>query len=112
MREYRDRTVQEVAACTCDRCGRRMTPVDDQWEWYEKMSLDWRGGFGSIFGDGAHVSLDLCQQCVRDTLGRWLRVDPPSAPDGSMQALKGVVPRPNAPVSVDRMNPWEFHERD
>jgi hypothetical protein len=68
MLEYRDRTVQEVAACTCDRCGRRMTPDDDQWKWYEKVSLDRSGGFGSVFGDGARVSLVLCQQCVRETL--------------------------------------------
>jgi len=87
MREYRNRTVQEVAACTCDRCGRRMTPDDDQWEWYERVSLDWRGGFGSVFGDGAHMSLDLCQQCVRDTLGPWLRVDLPSA----LRFLPGTV---------------------
>ncbi|MGF6933621.1 hypothetical protein OKW41_002760 [Paraburkholderia sp. UCT70] len=56
MREYRDRMVQEIAVCTCDRCSQRMSPDDDQGEWYEKVSLDWRGGFGSVFGDGAHLS--------------------------------------------------------
>ncbi|MGF6933462.1 hypothetical protein OKW41_002601 [Paraburkholderia sp. UCT70] len=56
MRENRDRRVLELAAFTCDRCGRRITPDDDQWEWYEKVSLDWRGGFGSVFGEGAQMS--------------------------------------------------------
>jgi hypothetical protein len=134
MREYREKTVQEVAACTCDRCGRCMTPEDD--EWCERLSLDWHGGFDSVFGDGTHVSLDLCQHCVRDTLGAWLRVDHPAAPadnvrlkrlmartpaweqpvaqGGSVRALKGSVPRPVAPASVDAMNPgtWRMPDAD
>ncbi|MBB5503171.1 MbcA/ParS/Xre antitoxin family protein [Paraburkholderia sp. MM5384-R2] len=112
MREYRDRMVQEIAACTCDRCSQRMSPDDDQGEWYEKVSLDWRGGFGSVFGDGAHLSIDLCQQCLRDTLGSWLRVDPPSATDNVIEALKGVVSRPDVRVTVDQMNPLLFGEQD
>ncbi|WP_179104922.1 hypothetical protein [Burkholderia pseudomallei] len=118
MREYRDKIVQEVSACACDRCGRHMTPTDH--EWYEKLSIAWRGGFESIFGDGAHVSLDLCQHCVRDTLGQWLRIvdsdDWAAAPGNSVQALKGIVRQPDAPVSVDQMSPaaWELrgHEKD
>lgn len=109
MREYRDKTVQELAACTCDRCGRHMTPMDH--EWYERVSLDWQGGFDSVFGDGAHVSLDLCQHCVRDTLGQWLRVDLPAAPEGPVQALKGMVRQPDAPVSVDQMSPAAWGRR-
>jgi hypothetical protein len=37
MLEYQDRTVREVAACTCDRCQRRMTP--DDYDWHEKLSI-------------------------------------------------------------------------
>jgi hypothetical protein len=72
MLEYRDRVVQEVAACTCDRCQRHMTP--DDYDWHEKLSIAYRGGFGSIFGDGRDISIDLCQQCVKETLGAWLRI--------------------------------------
>jgi hypothetical protein len=81
MLEYQNRTVQEVAACTCDRCQKRMTPDDHDSGWHERMSLSFRGGFDSIFGDGNEVSVDLCSQCVRDTLGAWLRITPPE-PDG------------------------------
>jgi hypothetical protein len=28
MLEYRKKAVLEVAACTCDRCGSRMSPED------------------------------------------------------------------------------------
>jgi len=74
MLEYQDRTVQEVASCTCDRCQKRMMPDDP--DWHEKVSVAFRGGFDSIFGDGNEVSLDLCQQCVKETLGAWLRITP------------------------------------
>jgi hypothetical protein len=76
MLEYREKTVREVSACTCDRCGRRMTPEDGDGEWYEKVALGWQSGFDSIFGDGNTISIDLCQHCVKETLGSWLRVMP------------------------------------
>jgi hypothetical protein len=81
MLEYQNRTVQEVAACTCDRCQKRMTPDDHDSGWYERVSLSFRGGFDSIFGDGSEVSVDLCPPCVRKTLGPWLRITP-ADPDG------------------------------
>lgn len=77
MLEYRDKTVREVFACTCDRCGLRMSAED--FGWHEKVSLDWRGGYRSVFGDGSRVSIDLCEHCVRETLGQWLRIEPYSS---------------------------------
>jgi len=75
--EYRKTITQAVSACTCDRCGRRMSPDSADLEWQERLSVAYRGGFGSIFGDGCEISIDLCQHCVRDTLGAWLRIEPP-----------------------------------
>lgn len=72
MLEYQDKVAQEIAACTCDRCSRRLTPDDD--DWHEKLSVAYRGGYYSVFGDGAAISIDLCQQCVHETLGSWLRI--------------------------------------
>lgn len=105
MLEYQDKTVQEVAACTCDRCQRRMTP-DDDFNWHEKLSIAYRGGFGSIFGDGCDISVDLCQQCVKETLGTWLRISPgdDGSASGSVKALKGIVRKPERSVSVEDMN--------
>jgi hypothetical protein len=75
MLEYRKKVVNEPAACTFDRCGRRMTAdLDQDWEWNEKRSISFEGGFGSVFGDGNRVHVDLCQQRVLDTLGQWLRI--------------------------------------
>ena len=40
----------------------------------EMMSISFDAGYGSIFGDGNRVEVDLCEACLRDTLGAWLRV--------------------------------------
>jgi hypothetical protein len=29
-------------------------------------------GYGSVFGDGAHIQLILCQSCVKDLLGKYI----------------------------------------
>lgn len=78
MREYRSRTVQELAACICDRCQRRLTS-DEPGEWQERLSFDQSCGFDSVFGDDNTISLDLCQHCVREVLGQWLRITPGAA---------------------------------
>jgi hypothetical protein len=75
MLEYQDKVVQDVAACICDRCHRRMTRDDP--DRYERLSVAFTGGFYSIFGDGCEVAIDLCQQCIKETLGAWLRISPP-----------------------------------
>jgi len=72
MLEYHDKVVQDVAACTCDRCQRRMTPEDHP-DWEEKLSVAFSTGYDSIFGDRNEVEIDLCPQCVKETLGAWLR---------------------------------------
>lgn len=76
MREYRPRTIQELAVCTCDRCQRRLI-ADEPGDWQERLSFDHSCGFDSVFGDGNTVSLDLCQHCVREVLCEWLRITPP-----------------------------------
>lgn len=61
--------------CICDRCGRVISPSDYD-EDQERLSIDFRGGYGSVFGDGSTVQADLCQHCVKKVLGRWLRIRP------------------------------------
>jgi hypothetical protein len=43
-------------------------------EWDEHISIAFRGGYYSIFGDGNEVELDLCQHCFKEVLGQWIRV--------------------------------------
>ncbi len=63
----------------CDRCGRQAERDDLDCEFPEFMSIQNRAGYGSIFGDGIRVEVDLCQRCVKDTLGAWIRVTDPLA---------------------------------
>nr|WP_237203814.1 hypothetical protein [Ralstonia solanacearum] len=94
MREYQPRTVQELAACTCDRCKRRMTPEDGEWQ--ERLAFDHTCGFDSIFGDGNTVSLDLCQHCAREVLGQWLRITPHDEPTKPVSWAEYLASGPRA----------------
>ena len=60
----------------CDRCG-RLAELGDT-EFPETACLDLKAGYGSIFGDGNEVQIDLCQYCLKLTLGRWLRIVDPN----------------------------------
>lgn len=65
-------TVGVVHQLVCDRCGKEAARNES--EFHEMTSIDFKAGYGSIFGDGNRVEIDLCQHCLRDTLGTWLRV--------------------------------------
>jgi hypothetical protein len=64
-----------VKQLRCDRCDREAE--DGESEFYEFTSIAYRAGYGSILGDENMVEIDLCQQCLKETLGPWLRVTPP-----------------------------------
>lgn len=69
-----------VKRLVCDRCGREAEHED--LEFAEFLSFASKGGYGSVFGDGNEIEIDLCQHCMKEILGRWIR----SRPDGSQQA--------------------------
>jgi hypothetical protein len=68
--------VVERTVCSCDRCGQQITAEDDRSEWQEKFAIRFRGGYGSVFGDGSSVAGDFCQSCIHQVLGKYLRVVP------------------------------------
>lgn len=68
-----------VKQIRCDRCDRLAEVGDAELEFQEFFSINQQAGYASIFGDGNHVQVDLCQHCLKDVLGRWLRIDDPSA---------------------------------
>jgi hypothetical protein len=67
--------VLSVTGITCDRCG--FSAETGEPEAGEFLSHRDVGGYGSIFGDGASVAIDLCQRCIKDLLGKWIRVGTP-----------------------------------
>ena len=66
-----------VDRIVCDRCGKEVERGGP--ELSAMTSIDFLAGYASIFGDGNRVELDLCEPCLRDTLGTWLRVKAPEA---------------------------------
>lgn len=68
-----------VKQIRCDRCDRLAEVGDAELEFQEFVSIDLKAGYASIFGDGNHVQVDLCQHCLKDVLGPWLRIEDPSA---------------------------------
>ncbi len=61
-----------VKQIRCDRCERLSELGETEFE--EFVSVDHKAGYASVFGDGNQVQIDLCQHCVKELLGQWLRV--------------------------------------
>jgi hypothetical protein len=56
----------------CDRCGRTASHKDAEYK--EFLQIGRRGGYGSIIGDGTDWSLDVCQHCLVDVFGKYIRL--------------------------------------
>lgn len=65
--------VSVVHQIRCDRCGKEAQR--DESGFAEMKSIGFDAGYDSIFGDGNRIDLDLCESCLRKTLGAWLRVE-------------------------------------
>ena len=76
MRVKTLKTVSVVHQIRCDRCGKEADCGEVGFE--QMTSIGFDAGYGSIFGDGKRVEIDLCETCVRDTLGAWLQVKTPA----------------------------------
>ena len=74
MKKMRLKSIQEVSALVCDGCGREASSED--MEFGDFTCIGYVGAYNSIFGDGSHVSLDICQYCLKETLGEWLKISP------------------------------------
>jgi len=72
----------EAKVVICDRCGKRMSD-DEPYEGYNnRTQIRFRAGYASLFGDGNKIEGDLCDNCLHDLLGPYLRIVEPD-PDES-----------------------------
>lgn len=102
-------TDSALSSITCDRCGQ--TWQADTIDAVEFTSIDFTGGYGSTFGDGSEVELDLCQRCLKQTLGHWLRVSDRDHEETALaRDLKAFDPAKHggelfadAPVGLERL---------
>lgn len=63
-----------VTGFTCDRCSTHVEVEDLDYQ--EGHHVDFVGGFTSVFGDGAKVQCDLCQDCLRELIKDFVQVIP------------------------------------
>lgn len=66
---------KETIAVECDVC-KKMFDQDDVLDLQEMTHIRFRGGYGSIFGDGDMLECDICQHCLKERLGDALRIIP------------------------------------
>ena len=63
--------VKYFDSLTCDRCKKQ---INDSMQLQEAISLQFTGGYDSVFDDGATVEVDLCQDCLKDLIGEFCRI--------------------------------------
>lgn len=74
MKKYRkEEIIQETCiSITCDKCKKE---YDDVMEMQEFLHYVNDAGYASIFGDGNRLRLDLCQNCTKELLGPFIRIE-------------------------------------
>ena len=75
MKNYKEinNIARELISMTCDKCHRTEDDVMEIQEW---MKLDVLGGYNSLFGDGERWQIDLCQTCMCESFGKYVRILP------------------------------------
>jgi len=66
------RDIIVIEAYVCNSCKKR---IDDLIEMQEMMRWRTVCGYGSIFGDGVKLSMDLCQNCINKHLGDFITIE-------------------------------------
>jgi ribulose bisphosphate carboxylase small subunit len=62
-----------VSLIVCDVCGKGYNVSEDMMEAQEFQQIRFTGGYGSVFSDGVIMELDICQHCLKEKLGEYMR---------------------------------------
>ncbi len=65
--------LERDAYIICDVCHKEFSLENDIIEVQEMHHLSFTGGYGSVFEDGQHYEIDICQNCVKEKLGAYIR---------------------------------------
>ncbi|UUZ71229.1 hypothetical protein LP415_19165 [Polaromonas sp. P1(28)-8] len=96
--------VSVVEQIRCDRCDKEVHRREFGFE--QMTSIGFDAGYGSIFGDGSRVEVDLCETCLRETLGTWLRVRAPWIAQMAQGKIAAAVEHLQS--IIDSQNPGPF----
>lgn len=66
--------IEYFYSVTCNKCKKEFYYDDtedeqDELEIQEFCHISFVGGYGSVFGDGTEVKIDLCQRCLKEMIG-------------------------------------------
>lgn len=92
MKSLKPRKVLDCIAIQCDRCGHCSTAEGETMSNF--TCIDFDATWGSAFGDGNHVEVDLCHQCTKELLGEWLRITPSQWVSGSGRRARDFSSHP------------------
>ena len=67
MKNYIEVTekLSKFVSITCDKCHKEYSNVLQTQEF---LSIDFIGGYSSVFGDMIQVECDICQYCLKDMI--------------------------------------------
>jgi len=76
MKLFKETTIAHKIPITiiCDKCKKEILK-DDLIEWNEAHTIEFLGGFGSVFGDGNVVECDLCQSCLKELISPYMKCE-------------------------------------
>lgn len=76
MIKYRTETMESkvLESITCDVCKKEFNykKDEDELEIQEFQYIRIRGGYGSVFGDGSQLKIDICQHCLKKLVGEYM----------------------------------------
>jgi len=69
--------VRNLNKVQCDVCKKEANIEDvDEMSFIQEMThISYTGGYGSIFGDMNKIELDICDKCLNEQLGNFIRVN-------------------------------------
>jgi len=63
-----DTKENELVAMKCDKCKTEYDVNSDIFEVQEFFEIEQNCGYGSVFGDGDLIRIDICQHCMKKIL--------------------------------------------
>ena len=65
--------MESLERLKCDVCGKEFDRDGSILEFQEFVEIRFRGGYGSVFGDDDDFECDICQHCLKEKLGAFIR---------------------------------------
>lgn len=75
MQIYKEKKVKFLSEIECDICNRKAFIEGSDYQFGEFITISNVTGYASIFGDNVNITIDICQYCLKDKLGDWLRIE-------------------------------------